>query len=1691
MSKFWLVLLIKNQPSFISLDCGLRGSNGYNDSITGLYYSTDGAYVETGEGRSISPVFRTNSLPPQFLNLRIFPGPEGTRNCYTLRPLYGKGNKILLKVGFMYGNYDDQSKVPQFDLYLGVDYWETVTFGDSSSVFATEILHIPTSDYLHVCLVNTGLGTPFISVLELRPMDPLRPVYNTTSGSLKSFARWDLGSTSNNFLRYKDGDPYDRMWGPVNQANTTILSTTATSFAQNWFNPPPIVMKTAAQAPTTNDSITILFIPNNSSDQVYVYLHFAELVANQSREMTIFLNGLRWYGPFVPPYLGVFSVFSRGAATSPNYVFQISATSNSKLPPILNAIEIYTVKQFPHYETDENDVAALTSIKATYAITKNWQGDPCSPKNFAWIGINCSYNGFEPPEIISLNLSSSGLIGTIALSISNLTRLQSLDLSYNNLTGEVYLEGNNFTGSLPPALLEKRKNGSLILSLEIPTNHTNPCTNDACKKKKNTTIVLIVASVAAFFATITLSTLICMIIRRKRQGMENNAGSSIEPKLRRFTFSEVMGFIGERRILGGGGFGTVYHGCIDGVEVAVKVLNVKILAKVHHKNLIGILGYCDEGINRAIIFELMENGNLKDHLSDRNPNVLSWELRLAVITGAAEGLEYLHHGCKPPIIHRDIKPENILLTKEFEAKLADFGLSRIFPVQTSRVMGTFGYHDPEYRDPGMVTEKIDVYSFGVVMLVVVTGQPAIIQGTTNITQWIGPKIINGDIRGIVDPRLEGNYDVNVAWRVVELAMACVSRNPSSRPNMHYVVKELKECLPTAVAQHEGGDERRDSNDGAGIRVVPSNMRSVFRPSTSKAAAATVSTLTLLQMADFAAMPERLKYRKAKIHQVLAQSPPGFISLDCGLRGSNGYNDSITGLYYSTDGAYVETGEGRSISPVFGTNSLPPQFLNLRIFPGPEGTRNCYNLRPLYGKGNKILLRVAFMYGNYDDQNKVPKFDLYLGVNYWETVTFTDSSSVFVTEILHIPTSDYLYVCLVNTGLGTPFISVLELRPMDPLKPVYNTTSGSLKVFERLDLGSTTSPELVQPAAHHHENCGTSANTNDSIIVPFVPNNPSDQVYIYLHFAELVASQSREMTIFLNGFHWYGPFVPPYLGVYSVFSKGANSYPNYEIKVNVTSNSTLPPILNAIEIYTVKQFPHSETDVNDVAAIISVKATYAITKNWQGDPCSPQNFVWTGINCSYNGFEPPKIISLNLSSSGLTGAIAPSISNLTSIQSLDLSYNNLTGQVPEFLCWLHSLRYLYLGGNNFNGSLPPALLEKSRNGSLILSLEIPTNHTNPCPNDACKRKKNTIIAPIVASLAAFSATIALSTLICMIIRRKRQAVQSIRVESNGNNAGSSIEPKLRRFTFSEVMGFIGERRILGGGGFGTVYHGCIDGFEVAVKVLNVSPQQETKDFQAEVKILAKVHHKNLIGILGYCDEGINRAIIFELMENGNLKDHLSERNPNVLSWELRLAIMIGVAEGLEYLHHDCRPPIIHRDIKPENILLTNEFEAKLADFGLSRIFPVQTSRVVGTHGYLDPEYRDPGMVTEKIDVYSFGVVMLVVVTGQPAIIQGTTNITQWIGPKIINGDIRGIIDPRLEGNYDVNVAWRVVELAMACVSRNPSSRPNMNYVVKELKECLPTAVAQNEGGDERRDSNDGAGIRVVPSNMRSVFRPSTR
>ncbi|GAB4837272.1 hypothetical protein Ancab_002174 [Ancistrocladus abbreviatus] len=286
----------------------------------------------------------------------------------------------------------------------------------------------------------------------------------------------------------------------------------------------------------------------------------------------------------------------------------------------------------------------------------------------------------------------------------------------------------------------------------------------------------------------------------------------------------------------------------------------------------------------------------------------------------------------------------------------------------------------------------------------------------------------------------------------------------------------------------------------------------------------------------------------------------------------------------------------------------------------------------------------------------------------------------------------------------------------------------------------------------------------------------------------------------------------------------------------------------------------------------------------------------------------------------------------------------------------------------------------------------------------------------------------------------------------------------------------EANLLGQGGFGYVYKGILpDGKEVAVKQLKMGGQQAEREFRAEVETISQVHHKHLVSLVGYCISGADRLLVYEFVPNKTLEFHLHGKEQPVMEWDTRLKIAIGSAKGLAYLHEDCNPTIIHRDIKAANILLDFNFEAKVSDFGMAKIFSNSnssithiTTRVVGTFGYLAPEYASSGKVTDKSDVYSFGVMLLELITGRPPITtaDSATNgsLVNWARPLLMHAiedrNFDTLADPRLQNSYNVNEMASMVACAAACVRLSAWRRPRMSQVVRALEGDLSPSDLSN-------------------------------
>ncbi|XP_073226634.1 calcium/calmodulin-regulated receptor-like kinase 1 isoform X2 [Cicer arietinum] len=261
-------------------------------------------------------------------------------------------------------------------------------------------------------------------------------------------------------------------------------------------------------------------------------------------------------------------------------------------------------------------------------------------------------------------------------------------------------------------------------------------------------------------------------------------------------------------------------------------------------------------------------------------------------------------------------------------------------------------------------------------------------------------------------------------------------------------------------------------------------------------------------------------------------------------------------------------------------------------------------------------------------------------------------------------------------------------------------------------------------------------------------------------------------------------------------------------------------------------------------------------------------------------------------------------------------------------------------------------------------------------------------------------------------------------------------------------------IIGHGAFGSVYKAVMaTGETVAVKVLGTDSSQGEQEFLTEVLLLGRLHHKNLVGLIGYAAERGRHMLLYIYMSNGSLASHLYGENHEPLSWDLRLSIALDVARVLEYLHYGADPPVVHRDIKSSNILLDQFMRAKVTDFGLSRpemIIP-RMSNVRGTFGYLDPEYISTRTFTKKSDVYSFGVLLFELITGR----NPQQGLMEYV--KLAAMESEGkigweeIVDPQLNGNYDIHKLNDMAFLAFKCVNEVSKIRPSMRNIVQALSQ----------------------------------------
>ncbi|CAI7780419.1 unnamed protein product [Closterium sp. NIES-53] len=311
----------------------------------------------------------------------------------------------------------------------------------------------------------------------------------------------------------------------------------------------------------------------------------------------------------------------------------------------------------------------------------------------------------------------------------------------------------------------------------------------------------------------------------------------------------------------------------------------------------------------------------------------------------------------------------------------------------------------------------------------------------------------------------------------------------------------------------------------------------------------------------------------------------------------------------------------------------------------------------------------------------------------------------------------------------------------------------------------------------------------------------------------------------------------------------------------------------------------------------------------------------------------------------------------------------------------------------------------------------------------------------------------------------------------------------------------EARLLGVGGYGSVYRGDgPNGEQWAVKRAQVTTVQSMGVFQNEVDVISAMSHRNLIALLGYCEDKGEQILVYEFAANGTLSAHLrppADKPTPPLTLQQRVEVALGAAQGLFYLHSFARPPVIHRDVKSGNILLDQDMQAKVADFGLLKASKgegvAHSTQVAGTPGYLDPEYYSAFKVTAKSDVYSFGVVLLEILTGLPPIFESLdanestdgerqmTSLARWCAPYVQTGNVAKIVDPRLGADYPVDTVKAMAEVAMACVQRHSKNRPDTSEVVRRLGDILARLTGDESAATlgHLRSQSSNVGAVAIP------------
>ncbi|KAJ9559452.1 hypothetical protein OSB04_014066 [Centaurea solstitialis] len=1269
--------------------------------------------------------------------------------------------------------------------------------------------------------------------------------------------------------------------------------------------------------------------------------------------------------------------------------------------------------------------------------------------------------------------------------------------------------------------------------------------------------------------------------------------------------------------IGKGGYGLVYKGLLSiagkPTTVAVKRLNeqfgqglkeflteIKLLTGQNHPNLISLLGYCDEGNEKIIVYQYAERGSLDRYLSNKGGDTpLTWQERLGICIDAARGLDHLHNhvGIHQTIIHRDIKSSNILLDEKWVAKISDLGLSKLGLAGLNRSSvishpcGTQPYCEPEYIDTGIVKKESDVYSFGMVLFEVLCGRLCTYRHDDGLLlsarlakdYYEKKKLIE-----IIDPLVREEMSLESMNKFSAIAYGCLQDDRGGRPTITLVVKELIESSKIQV-KYELEKEKKLKQHHLGLDmvkqaiVVPALQLDELKEITDH-----FGTKSLIGEGSYGrlyhgvlrsgpdATIKKLISSKQPNEEFLAQ-----VSIISRLK----HDNVVELLGYCVDCGWKVVKHAEPV-PVLSW------FQRVKIAVGAAKGLKYLHEKDIIHKDIKSSNVLLFD----DDVAKIADFDLSnqspnMAARLHSTRglgTFGYHAPEYAMTGQLSPKSDVYSFGVVLLELLTGREPVDHTLPRGQQSLVTWATPKLIedKVNQCVDtrLNGEYPPKALAKMAAVAALCvqyDVEYRPNMSIVVkalqPLLNTPPGPQhlgLGIAVEFIQIKHSrfkvkhsrykvkhsrfkglrvsqhlklQLQEIQLATNNFETCigkGGYGLVYKGLLSIAGKPTTVAVK---RLNEQFGQGLKEFLTEVKLLTGQNHPNlisllGYCDEGNEKIIVYQYAERGSLDRYLSNRGGDTPLTWRerlricidaarGLDHLHNhvGIHQTiihrdikssnilldekwvaKISDLGLSKLGLAGLNRSSVISHpcgtqpycepeyidTGIVKKESDVYSFGMVLFEVLCG-RLCTYRHDDGLLLSARLAKDYYEKKKLIEIIdplvreeMSLESMNKFSAiayGCLQD--DRRGRPTMALVVKELIESSKI----QVKYELEKEKKLKQHHVGLELDDMVKQAIVVPALQLDELKEITNNFGTKSLIGEGSYGRVYHGVLrSGPDATIKKLK-SSKQPNKEFLAQVSIISRLKHDNVVELLGYCVDGGLRVLAYEYAPNGSLWDILhgkasrwkdvkvpvlswsqrvkiavgaakrleylhEEKEPHithpVLSWSQRVKIAVGVAKGLEYLHEKAQPHIIHLDITSSNVLLFNDDVAKIADIDLSNQSPymaprLDSSRVLGTFGYHPPEYAMSGRLSLKSDVYSFGVVLLELLTGKKPIDHtlphGQQSLVTWAIPRLTEDKVNQGVDPKLNGEYPPKAVAKMAAVAALCVQYEAEFRPNMSIV----------------------------------------------